>query len=505
MYLSSTATLFWNSVSLAVGSAAIALPLGIYFGFLLARRTFAWSHVFSAVLIFAALIPLPVYAVACQVVLGDYLPSMTLQPGQISWRAWQAGVFPSAIVHGFAAIPAITGLSYYLLKRTDPNLEEFASMNGGKWEVYRRVLFPKLKLAVFAGMIWMWTIALTEICVTDAMMLRTYAEEVYTLIISDYQSAKRAVWLAIPPWLISVGITFLAFRRIWQAEDSIKSTKQKQLPRGHTAFIWLIVLAIYLLPLLALSSKTTSKGSLLFFQQTMLGLLIDSGIVVLQSLAMAILTGFFTVIFAWLLILYWPKRRLNFLILLALLIWMMPGPVCGFALKQTIFALMDLEDWLLRLSGMNVNQALFRSWFYEQPSPLPAIWASVIRLMPFSIAIILPSYLAIPAYLNDLARLDGLTWFQKWKLIYKPHCLFATCLAGIIVSALSLGEISASKVVNPPGHRSFILDLFNQMHYGAEAGVAGLCLIQMAMIFLALVFGRWLIKPYFRPLFPSKE
>jgi ABC-type Fe3+ transport system permease subunit len=56
-----------------------------------------------------------------------------------------------------------------------------------------------------------------------------------------------------------------------------------------------------------------------------------------------------------------------------------------------------------------------------------------------------------------------------------------------VVSGLVLGEVSASKLVAPPGYRTYILDLFDQMHYGTEATVAGLALILIVVVGLGVL------------------
>jgi len=57
----------------------------------------------------------------------------------------------------------------------------------------------------------------------------------------------------------------------------------------------------------------------------------------------------------------------------------------------------------------------------------------------------------------------------------------------IAVAALSLGEVSASKLVNPPSRGAFVLRLFDQMHYGAETTVAALALMPLVPAFVMAV------------------
>jgi iron(III) transport system permease protein len=61
----------------------------------------------------------------------------------------------------------------------------------------------------------------------------------------------------------------------------------------------------------------------------------------------------------------------------------------------------------------------------------------------------------------------------------------AAARATLAVAALALGEVSATKLVNPPFRTAYILRLFDLMHYGAESTVAALCLMQLAATLLA--------------------
>jgi ABC-type spermidine/putrescine transport system permease subunit II len=54
-----------------------------------------------------------------------------------------------------------------------------------------------------------------------------------------------------------------------------------------------------------------------------------------------------------------------------------------------------------------------------------------------------------------------------------------TCVG---VAVLSLGEVSASKLVETPGSQSFAHDLFNQMHYGVQSRLAALCLVLLLAV-----------------------
>jgi iron(III) transport system permease protein len=52
-----------------------------------------------------------------------------------------------------------------------------------------------------------------------------------------------------------------------------------------------------------------------------------------------------------------------------------------------------------------------------------------------------------------------------------------------IVFVLSLGELSTTLLIIPPGRETIPIKIYNLMHYGAEQEVAALCLILVGIIF----------------------
>jgi ABC-type Fe3+ transport system permease subunit len=60
-------------------------------------------------------------------------------------------------------------------------------------------------------------------------------------------------------------------------------------------------------------------------------------------------------------------------------------------------------------------------------------------------------------------------------------------IAVVVVMALSLGELAASKIVQVPNRPTFVQELFSQMHYGATATTAALALVLLVPASLAFL------------------
>ena len=204
-------------------------------------------------------------------------------------------------------------------------------------------------------------------------------------------------------------------------------------------------------------------------------MLAADGPTLLVSLGAAGLAGLAAAGLAWPACLLARDSRLFARLLFAacVLLAVAPGPVVGFGLKEVIRHLLAAEEWLIGRPDFPPLASLL----YDQPSPLPGVWAATVRLFPVAVAVLWPAVRAIPDGLLDAAALDG---GSRWRLVAAPLTGPAFVRAGLAVAALALGEVSAGKLVQPPAAPAFVLRVFDQMHYGTDSTVAALCLLQIA-------------------------
>jgi ABC-type Fe3+ transport system permease subunit len=181
----------------------------------------------------------------------------------------------------------------------------------------------------------------------------------------------------------------------------------------------------------------------------------------------------------------WAARRhrgwSGVLLVLSVTAWLAPGPLVGLGLKEVIARLVDLEEKGMKRLGVELTFPPVRSALYDQPSPLPGVWAAVARFFPVAVAVVWPVVRAVPRELEEAAALDGAGPWGRFRLAGWPLVRRAAGPAAAAAAALALGEVSASKLVVPPGRRDYILELFAQSHYGADATVAAMCLVQLAV------------------------
>lgn len=484
-----------NTLALAAGACAVAVPVGTVLAVVLERVHVPGRRALRGALVAGLFVPLPVSAVAWQIVLGTWLPPLALEPGQVAWRPWNEGLAPAVWVHGMAGVPWVVWIVAAGLRAADRGLEEDALLNGGPARVFRWVLLPRAALASAAAAGWVTVQAVTEIPITDAMMVRTFAEEVYTQIVSVSDAVTGAVVAAAPAWAAAILVGTWVARRTARAFDAPPGEVGP--PVGLRLRVWqriaaglfaaAVVATVAVLPVAALVWKAggggTHGGWTAGYLLTEFEIVVRTdGRILLGSVGAALATGVVTAGAAWLSCWLADGSRwfARLLFALCVVLAVAPGPLVGLGLKDTIRRLVDVEADVLHRLGAAPTFPPLRSALYDQPSPIPAGWAAAVRLFPLAVAVLWPAVRAVPRDLLEAVKLDGLGPFAAWRLVLVPLTGPAVVRAAIAVAALALGEVSAGKLVNPPFRPAFIFRLFDQMHYGAESTVAALCLLQLA-------------------------
>ena len=483
-----------NTLALAAVACVVAVPAGVLAALALERVRFPGRGVARAVIGAALFVPLPVVAVAWQVLLGPWWRPLGLAPGEVAWQPWAAGLLPAGVIHGAAGWPWVAVITAVVLRRTDRSLEESASLEGGQSRLFLAVLLPRLLLGAAAGSAWVGVQTLTEIAVTDMVMVRTFAEEVYTqqVVASDGVGALLAVTAL--PWLLLVGGGLLIVQRgltrlsepggeaVFPAAGVLPGWCRVAAVAGSVGPVTLFALMpVGALVWVAGGGRSAEGWSPAFLDGELAKVLRTDGVILAGSCGTAAVAGVVTVSLA--VVTAWGATRSRgvalVVALVAVALAVTPGPVVGLGLKRAVGAAVDAEAAALTSLGVTPDFPPLRSTLYDQPSPLPAVAASTVRFFPLALLIVTPAFLAVPRELCDAARLDGLGVVAEWRRVIGPVVRPAAVIAVIAVAALSLGEVSAAKLVNPPGRDASILRLFDQMHYGAESTVAALALLPL--------------------------
>jgi len=124
---------------------------------------------------------------------------------------------------------------------------------------------------------------------------------------------------------------------------------------------------------------------------------------------------------------------------------------------------------------------------FNRPGPLGAVYDSsafpllghVIRWLPIGLLIAAPGFLRVTPPLTDAARLDGCRAAACLRFIYWPMASRFLLLAGVVTMVLSLGEVTLTVMLSPPGFLPLSVRFFTLAHYGLRGEAATICLLIM--------------------------
>ena len=500
------AALLFNSSALIAAVAMVAVPSGTAVGYWMQRPNVGGRRTLIVGVLTCLFVPLPVWAVSWQIIFGEWLPPLTLEPGDVAWRPWKLGLLPAAWIHAVASLPWVAGIAWLSLQTTNPALEEEALQTAGPRGLFRWVMLPRLAWAMFVSTVVVGLQVGTEIAVTDAMMVRTFAEDVYTQMVVRSSGLGGAIAATVPVWLgAALTLAVIArwgLRHFRISPDSIRLAPRATRVRSvrATLFIWVPFVTYFGLPLGALVWKTAGGGvqqpSFSEFGQRLEKAVRTEWVTLLDSSASAAITGVVTASLAWIACAlgFGSPRYRTVIFGLGLLLLALPGPLLGFAIKQATVELVLAERSLLRTFNLAPEFPPLRSLLYDQPSPVPGIWVCVLKFFPLACGIMAAAMRRVPKSLVETATVEGRTGFSLWRWVIAPLTARAFLFAVLAIAALAFGEVGASKLAQPPARGVFILRLFDQMHYGAESTVAAFCLLQLATTWGILFLLIWL-KP----------
>jgi iron(III) transport system permease protein len=499
-----------NTSLLVGGTLALCVPAGVVAAVLLYRTDLPFRRGLRALVLVTLFVPLPLFTSGWQAAVGGggWLPlawwnkprpdDQSFSSGGTVWTPWGQGIGTAIWVHAAAGLPWVTWLVGRGLRRVDRELEEDALTAAAPWRVLARVSLPRASASIAGAALWVALQTATEITVTDVMQVRTYAEEVYNqFVLGDNAALARAVAVSLPLTLIVAALVLWATRR-WERSLPPSLTNAGAPPTfrlgrwrwpagvamaGAAAIlagipvgslVWRAGLsgvpaawsAGETLHQLRLAVRSTAGGMRYSLSVGATVGLVAATLALLSCWAALEARGFRTAV----------------LVLMAVA-WATPGPVLGLGLMSLINRLLD---WV-------PSQAV-ADLLWHGPSPAPVVWADVVRFFPCAAAILWPALRTLPAELREAARVEGSGPLRELVAVVVPLTLNAFTLAVLAGWVLSLGEVSASKLVATPGGETWAHKVFTQMHYGVTNDLAARCLILLTAVGAGAGAVGWLAR-----------
>jgi iron(III) transport system permease protein len=492
-----------TTLRLVAGTLVLALPAGVVGAVLLYRTDLPLRRLLRFLTLLGLFVPLPLFASGWQAALGSggWLPLDFWNAGRSpdpsfapaaggAWSPWGQGLGTAVWIHALAGLPWVVWLVGCGLRWADPELEEDALTAAPPWRVLVGVTLPRARAAVAAAALWVALQTATEIGVTDAMQVRTFAEEVYTQLVAPEVGGDglgRAVAVAAPPALaVALLVAWAAAR--WEKtlpprDAIVRPPVAFRLGRWRwaaLAVVGAVVVLVAAVPAGSLVWRAGVTGTPPAWSAAAVGRHVwvacrSTAGLVGDSLLAAAAAGVACAslgLFACWAALGTRAFRSGLLALLALA-WATAGPVVGLGLLETIRRLLDLT-----------GSRLLADLLWYGPSLAPVLWADVVRFFPAAVAVLWPAVRLLPPALRDAARVDGAPPLREFRLVVWPLAAGAWLRAALAVAVLSLGELSAGKLVGTAGKETWAHMVFAQMHFGVTNDLAARCLVLLAAVAL---------------------
>lgn len=385
-----------------------------------------------------------------------------------------------AFVHALASIPWVSYLISLGLTHSERSLEETAQLESGWSATLRDTVLPRLRLWVLASCLFCCLPVLTEMVVTNLFQVPSVAERIYldaslgTVTPFTYVAATLFcmapillaggvwIWLA-PPW------SEVAYRATHFPAATIA------LGRARYAFscgVWLLVLGLVVVPIASLIVKagwraeTLADGAAVYgwdvsrLVQTVIEGFTEFGHEFYWSSLIALASTSIAMVIAGLLLWLSSGRRLVRVIvsMVMMLLVSVPGPAVG----------------MLVIALMNRGEPAWVGYLYDATIVAPVL-SQQFRLLPYAWVIAITVSATIAHSTKEQLQLDGFRSGPQvaWQLL--PQVWQKIVAACVILAVLSVGELSCSLLVLPPGMTTLSKRLFEMLHFGMRHQDSALC------------------------------
>lgn len=471
--------LLTNTLKLAFAVLIVSLPLAGLLAYSTARCSVPAKGLWDGCMLVLLFLPLYMQLASWEAGFGRrgwYSNMMGAELSNPTLEGFRGAVW----VHAMAAVPWlfwIFRLGFAAVPRT---FEEMAALDARPWQVFRRVTLPFMLPVFLAGAFYVLIVASTEITVTDRYQFRSYAEVLY----NDYVLNSRldALPLSVGPVLalmVAVAVLGLAMCKLVWPKLLHPTVDRERQPLGSTnwlatSFVVGMVAMLLVLPVgnlfyqagvdvqadpesgsparlwtIGKFSDTLGSSPLRYKDEL-------AWTAILSQLSMVGAVCFATVA-AWFARRSFVLQSVNTLV--AILCFVTPGPLIGFGI----------------IAALNRRSPEILGWLYDDTLFAPWL-AIVIRCFPFAYLIVWYGLRSIPRTIFESAETDGASSLACFWRVALPLLKPSLICSAVVCLAVSVGELSASVLVMPPGVTTVATKILSMIHYGADDQLAGLCL-----------------------------
>ncbi|MGB2987622.1 MAG: ABC transporter permease subunit [Phycisphaerae bacterium] len=367
------------------------------------------------------------------------------------------------LIHAAAHLPIVVIMIGIALRSVPAAAEECALVDGAKtFQVFYGVTLRQAIGGVVAAVIVVLLWVTADYSVSDILLVRTFAEEVYTQYALHGRPQEPAM-VCLPQMVLFGGLLW-ALRRAYLTGTDVPATVRVRhvfktgrwrtplsVAAAAIPLTLVVVLVIALIsPLRGVSDPMHIASWFVEEVSTSLITSVAAGVI---SAGLGVGLACFIV--------RRPRWRP---VLVAYVVTMLaiPAPILGMG--------------MIRL----FNRPGLAGWLYDSPAILTA--AYVFRFLPIAVILLIPAVRAIPLECELAAKVDGCTELAVWRRIVWPQCMHTVLVTMFIVTVLAIGELPCSLLVTPPGFITVGARFFSLVHYGMYPDAAMLCLLSIGSV-----------------------
>lgn len=468
---------------------AIAVPVGSVLAVLLMRTDVYGRRALGVAMGSQLAIPLYVFAGSWNAGFGSqgWWPLQQVVAVKFDVAALLAVIF----IHSVAAIPWVCLITWCGLIWSQRSLEESALSEAGNRGVLFRVIAPGLRPWLLLSCFWVCVPILTEMVVTNLYQVPTVAEQVYLDASRGSVSPLTypvAVFLCMMP---VVGLALLLTRQLPPWPEMIARARQhssRVLSLGDwrlpiSVSCWLVLFVLIHLPIVNLIIKAGWQPYMDSAQVTRYGWTAwRFGVTLRESLTL------FLPEFYWSAMLAITAASVA-LVLAACLIKLAGSGWRRWLVGCAMLAMIGTPGALvgvLCIYLMNRSEPAILGQLYDQTIAGPVL-AQQFRLLPLAWLFALGILASIDRRSWELVKLEGLSTLQIARTLILPQTGSLWLVAWMILALVSVGELSTTILVLPPGVTTLSMRLFEMLHFGMRHQDSGLCLALVLLGWLAVV------------------
>jgi iron(III) transport system permease protein len=475
----------WLSLVLALGSASIAVAIALPLAVVLTRIEIIGQRTAWFVLTLLLFAPLYVQLAGWDAVggwLGWY--------GRNAPQAFLSGIAAATWVHGVAAVPWATMIIAAGLAQVPRREEELALLEAPPLAIFTHLLLPRIAPWIVVAACLAMVTAWQDMTVTNVYLVPTVTEGIYNQIAINSQlgaagDAVNAVVYLLPGLIVIAGLFALgtfAAQYLLTADFPPSSREPVIWPHSKrylaSVATWSLLIFLAGVPLFVLvrqaglqlrleGNEVTRQWSVQHFVSALL----RTARMMRQDLVWTLLTAATAASLALIvatLAAWWARTggwRLIVIAITAAILLATPGPLVGVSI----------------ISLLNRPEIPGFTYLYDRTIAAPAL-AQAVRALPITLLIAWHALARFDRNQQEAAALDGCGAWTILRKIVLPQRWRAMVAAWGFALALSIGDVSCSLLVIPPGIDTVARRLFGMVHSGVDDQVAAACLLLMGFL-----------------------